>query len=105
MVTVARPPGPQPRPSIGVIPSHFAVNAWRSVLGDSDADTLLDDIDNCPQFASADQSDSDSDGTGDACDPTPYGTTPPTISVPGHITVNATGPSGATVPYTVTATD
>jgi hypothetical protein len=89
----------------GTTPSHLVVNAWRSVLGDSDADTLLDDIDKCPLLASADQSDTDTDGTGDACDPTPQGTTPPTIIIPEHITVAATGPAGAAVTYTVTATD
>src|SRR5262249_32806506 len=28
-------------------PNHFLVNAWRAVLGDSDADTFLDEVDNC----------------------------------------------------------
>ena len=37
--------------------------------------------------------------------PTPQGKTPPAIAVPGRITVDATGPSGATVTYMVTATD
>jgi hypothetical protein len=86
-------------------PSQKLLNAWRSLLGDSDADTRLDQVDNCPQLATDNQADTDHDGRGDACDPTPQGTTPPTIIVPGHITVDATGPGGATVPYTVTATD
>jgi hypothetical protein len=92
-------------------PSLKLLNAWRSILGDSDADTYLDladdlvHADNCPLVANARQDDADGDGTGDACDPTPYGTTRPTIFAPGDITVNATGPSGTTVPYTVTATD
>jgi hypothetical protein len=32
-------------------------------------------------------------------------TTPPVLSLPGNLTVNATGPSGATITYTATATD
>jgi hypothetical protein len=51
------------------------------------------------------QADADADGTGDACDPTPYGTTPPTIVIPAHVIVNATSPSGTPVPYTLTVTD
>lgn len=35
---------------------------------DGDADGLLDGADNCPDDSNADQSDSDADGTGDACD-------------------------------------
>jgi hypothetical protein len=89
----------------GTTPSHLLVNAWRSILGDSDADTLVDDVDRCPLLAGASQTDTDADGTGDACDSTPQGTTPPTIAVPGHVTVDATGPAGAAVPFTVTATD
>ncbi len=58
----------------GITPSHLLVNAWRSVLGDSDADTYLDPgenldhADNCPQVANADQADADNDNIGDACD-------------------------------------
>jgi predicted dienelactone hydrolase len=70
-----------------------------------DGDGVPDATDNCPGTANADQTDADNDGTGDACDPTPQGTTPPTIVVPGQITADATGPAGATVAYTATATD
>jgi hypothetical protein len=35
---------------------------------DGDADGLLDAADNCPEDSNADQSDTDADGTGDACD-------------------------------------
>ena len=55
-------------------PSQKLLNAWRSILGDSDADTYLDQADNCPQLANPDQADADSDGLGDACDATPQGT-------------------------------
>ena len=96
----------------GITPSHILVNAWRMVLGDDrDGDTYLDLADNCPQVpnpaASPDvkQTDTDNDGSGDPCDSTPRGTTPPVITVPADLTVDATGPAGATVPYTATATD
>jgi hypothetical protein len=90
----------------GITPSHILVNAWSSVLGDeTDGDGIRNLSDNCPGTVNATQADADHDGIGDVCDPTPQGTVPPTIAVPGPITVNATGPSGATVPYTVTVTD
>jgi hypothetical protein len=96
----------------GTTPSQKLLNAWRSILGDSDADTRLDQADNCPLVANVDQTnpdaeqtDTDDDRIGDACDPTPRGTTSPTIIVPAPITVDATGPTGAIVTYTVTAHD
>jgi hypothetical protein len=51
-------------------PARKLVNGWRSVLGDSDADTRLDAVDNCPLVANVEQVDSDRNGTGDACGPT-----------------------------------
>ncbi|MFP6654068.1 MAG: hypothetical protein VCB25_00470, partial [Myxococcota bacterium] len=36
-----------------------------------DLDQFLDGIDNCPGFANDDQADTDQDGLGDLCDPTP----------------------------------
>ncbi|HML24464.1 MAG TPA: thrombospondin type 3 repeat-containing protein [Aggregatilinea sp.] len=36
---------------------------------DTDADGLVDALDNCPLVANADQADTDADGIGDACDP------------------------------------
>jgi hypothetical protein len=39
---------------------------------DTDADGVPDDQDNCPNDYNPDQKDSDGDGIGDVCDPTPY---------------------------------
>src|SRR4051812_16174839 len=67
-------------------PSHKLIDAWRSTLGDSDADTRLDLADNCPLVANAEQVDSDKNGTGDACGPTlatsaPGGSVPATLAL------------------------
>jgi hypothetical protein len=39
---------------------------------DADSDGVLDDVDNCPSVANAEQQDRDGDGTGDACDALSY---------------------------------
>ena len=70
-----------------------------------DGDGVPDAADNCPGTANPGQADADSDGTGDACDATPQGTTPPALTVPADITADATGPAGAIVAFTATATD
>jgi hypothetical protein len=54
-------------------PSQKLLNAWRFVFGDSDADTYLDQRDNCALVANTAQTDADGDGIGDACDPSPRG--------------------------------
>jgi hypothetical protein len=38
---------------------------------DRDTDGICDDVDNCPDTPNPDQADTDDDGIGDACDPTP----------------------------------
>jgi D-alanyl-D-alanine carboxypeptidase len=49
-------PGASPSPSL-------------DPLGDEDGDGLTNDVDNCPLVANPDQSDSDANGVGDACEP------------------------------------
>src|SRR5688500_14983457 len=39
---------------------------------DTDGDGIIDSTDNCPSVANSSQLDSDHDGTGDACDVTPF---------------------------------
>ena len=39
-----------------------------TVVVDRDGDGVVDDVDNCPRVANAGQTDTDSDGAGDACD-------------------------------------
>src|SRR3954453_8965184 len=85
-------------------PVDLLLNSWRFILGDQDADTYLDQVDNCPGNGNPNQADADGDGVGDACDATPRGTVAPVITV-APVTVDATGPAGALVLYSATATD
>ena len=76
---------------------------------DRDGDGVLDTGDNCRDAANADQANADAleggDSLGDACDATPYGEIAPVLNAPGSIETVATGPSGATVPFSVSAFD
>ncbi|MEA2088295.1 MAG: fibronectin type III domain-containing protein, partial [Patescibacteria group bacterium] len=45
-----------------------AINGCSGVCADDDQDGICDDVDNCPNTYNPDQTDTDSDGIGDACD-------------------------------------
>ena len=47
------------------------VNSCATCGGDTDLDNVCDNIDNCPGVYNPTQTDSDNDGVGNACDPTP----------------------------------
>jgi len=50
-------------------PSFGRVHVF-DIAADTDADGVIDDLDNCPIDFNTDQADADSDGIGDVCDPT-----------------------------------
>jgi len=63
--------------------SHGTVDLGSYERQDEDGDGALDDQDNCPNTANADQADGDGDGVGDACDDCP--------GTPAGATVGADG--------------
>ncbi|WP_372793477.1 MopE-related protein, partial [Lutibacter sp.] len=53
------------------VPTRWTVDSFEitaELNTDSDGDGILDNIDNCPATANADQADADGDGIGDVCD-------------------------------------
>ena len=57
---------------------------------DTDGDTVLDPVDNCPTVANTGQADGDGDGQGDACDSFSVSITPASIARGATATVSAT---------------
>eukprot|EP00698_Gefionella_okellyi_P014916 TRINITY_DN4165_c0_g1_i1.p1 TRINITY_DN4165_c0_g1~~TRINITY_DN4165_c0_g1_i1.p1 ORF type:complete len:1858 (+),score=431.32 TRINITY_DN4165_c0_g1_i1:636-5576(+) len=75
-------------------------------LPDSDADTVVDANDNCPNIPNVNQADADHDGVGDACDACPnsaaiqscaQGAAPTLSTIPSSSTVSCPAPAVATV--------
>ena len=60
---------------------------------DADGDQVCGDVDNCPQVANPDQTDTDGDGAGDACDVCP---SDPSTSTDATVCANTGGGSGGT---------
>lgn len=63
---------------VGVLPSttvYYRNFALKATAEDTDDDAVADNSDNCPAVSNADQTDTDGDGVGDACDTTPTGDT------------------------------
>lgn len=57
-----------PLPTTTSVPPLFPPFKVSAIIGDTDADTVADDVDNCIDDANQSQNDFDLDGVGDACD-------------------------------------
>jgi hypothetical protein len=74
---VCVPPGTSPHAD-GAVADAVPVDALPDANlidgppGDVDADTITDNLDNCPSKANLDQHDEDADAIGDVCDPCPH---------------------------------
>ncbi len=83
-------------------PNGLALETDSPQAPDQDADGIPDDLDNCPAVANPDQTDSDDDGIGDACDDD----APPTVSglfvVPYLVAVNTTSELTGTIDDSLT---
>ncbi len=54
--------------STGIFAQRFGGSGGGCMAGDTDADGVCDDVDNCPGLANPGQDNSDGDGRGDSCD-------------------------------------
>jgi LCP family protein required for cell wall assembly len=64
-------PTPEPTPTPTSTPEPTPTPTPTPTPPDSDGDGVADGDDNCPSIANPDQADTDGNGTGDACTPTP----------------------------------
>ncbi|HUU94596.1 MAG TPA: carboxypeptidase regulatory-like domain-containing protein [Phycisphaerae bacterium] len=69
---------------------------------DADNDGIIDDVDNCPTTANADQADTDGDGIGDACDNCPAVANPDQADADGDGIGDVCEPTDGTLAGTVT---